>query len=89
MSKVAVYRWRLDPGLRQCLEEAARAEETSVARLLDRIARVWLAEQEAEQRRLHAEAAKWIGSISPGQGPCTRARIRERVRARLRENRKR
>jgi hypothetical protein len=91
MPKTVVYRWRLDPDLRRRLEKAARAEKTSVARLLDYVVRASLTkrEAEAEQRRIRAEAAKWIGSISRGQGPYTRERIRERVRARLMEKRKR
>jgi hypothetical protein len=79
--------------LKRRLEDAARAERTSVTRLLDHIVREWLAEREAkgeaEQRRIRAEAAKWIGSISLGEGPYTRECIRERVRSRLREKRKR
>jgi hypothetical protein len=92
MSKAVVYSWRLDPDLKQRLERAARAERTSVARLLDRIAREWLAkreaEEEAEQRRLHAEAAKWIGSISSGDRYRSQ-QVRERVRAKLMEKRRR
>jgi predicted DNA-binding protein len=91
MNKTEVYSWRLDPELKQRLESAARNEKTSVARLLDYIVREWLAkrevEDEAEQRRIRAEAAKWIGSISRGQGPHTRERIRGSVRARLMEKR--
>jgi hypothetical protein len=91
MRKIAVYKWRLDPDLKRRLEEAARAQKISIGRLLGRIAREWLerreAEDEAEQRRIRAEAAKWIGSISLGEGPYTRERIRERVRARLMEKR--
>ena len=60
MRKTAVYRWRLNPDLKQNLEAASRAEKISVGRLLDRIVREWLAKHEAEeeelQRRLHAEA---------------------------------
>ena len=86
MSRNAVYRWHLDPDLKRRLADAARAEGTSIARLLDHIVREWLAkreaEDEAEQRRIRAEAAKWIGSISLGDGPYTRERIRERVRQR-------
>ena len=95
MNKTEVYSWRLDPDLKQRLEQAARVEKTSVGGLLDRIARAWLGTQrpdedeDAVQRRLHAEAEKWIGSISLGEGPYTRERIRERVRGRLTEKRKR
>jgi len=86
MPKTVIYSWRLDPDLRQGLNEAARAERTSVARLLDRIVREWLAEQEAEdeakQRRIRAEAEKWIGSITSGDRYGSE-RVKERVRAKL------
>ena len=93
MSKTEVYSWRLDPDLKQRLEQAARVEKTSVGGLLDRIVRDWLGahrpddDDEALQRRLHAEAEAVIGTISLGEGPYTRQRIRERVRARLAEKR--
>ena len=95
MSKSQVYSWRLDPGLKRLLEEAARAEKTSVGGLLERIARNWLGrkrpgeDDEARQRRLQAQATKVIGTISLGEGPYTRERIRERVGTRLMERRKR
>jgi hypothetical protein len=82
MSKTAVYRWRLDPGLRQRLDEAARAEGIGVAHLLDRIARAWLAEEDEAEQRIRTEAAKWIGSIDSGDRFGSE-RVRERVRAKL------
>jgi len=86
MSKTEVYRWRLDPDLKQRLEILALAEKTSVGGLLDRIAREWLAKREADeealQRRLHAEAKKWIGSIGSGDRHRS-VQGRERVRAKL------
>src|SRR5262245_7770087 len=92
MGKTEVYSWRLDPDLRQRLREAARTEKISIGRLLDRIVREWLAKHEAEeealQRRLHAEARKWIGSINSGD-PYGSEQVKERVRARLMEKRKR
>src|SRR6185295_14797608 len=69
MDKIEVYSWRLDPELKQRLSAAARDEKTSIGGLLDRIAREWLQREPAEeddeamQRRIRAEAAKWIGSI--------------------------
>jgi hypothetical protein len=95
MDKTEVYSWRLDPDLKQRLGAAARGDKTSIGSLLDRIVREWLdthrpdEDDAALQRRLHAEAEEWIGSISLGEGPYTRERIRERVRARLAEKRKR
>ena len=86
MTKTEVYRWRLDADLRRRLEEAVRAEKTSVARLLNHAVREWLAkreaEDEAEQQRLRAEAAKWIGSINSGDRYDSE-RVKERVRAKL------
>ena len=95
MSKSEVYSWRLDPGLKSLLEEAARSEKTSVGGLLERIARDWLGgkrpseDEDARQRRLQAQAAKVIGTISLGEGPFTRKRIRERIDTRLTAKRKR
>jgi hypothetical protein len=91
MSKTEVYSWRLDPDLKQRLEAAAHEEKTSVGRLLERIARDWLGQQrrsedeeneEDLQRRLHAEAEKWIGSIRSGD-PHGSERVKERVRAKI------
>jgi hypothetical protein len=88
MSKTEVYSWRLDPDLKQRLEDAARAEKTSVGGLLDRIARDWLRRGAADendavlQQQLHAEAEKWIGSISSGD-PYGSEQVKERVRAKL------
>jgi hypothetical protein len=95
MSKTEVYSWRLDADLKQRLEAAARDEKTTIGGLLDRIAREWLdrhrpdEDEEALQRRLHAAAEEVIGTISVGEGPYTRQRIRERIRARLVEKRQR
>lgn len=86
MSKCEIYRWRLDPDLKQRLGIVARAKRTSVGGLLDRIAREWLAKREADeealQRRLHGEAEKWIGSIRSGDRYRS-VEVRERVRAKL------
>ncbi len=95
MAKTEVYSWRLDADLKRRLEEAARAEKTSVGGLLERIARTWLGtarldeDDEAEQRRLHAEIAKVIGTVPLGQGPYARERIRQAVRGRLMQKRRR
>ncbi|HWE21119.1 MAG TPA: hypothetical protein VG758_28800 [Hyphomicrobiaceae bacterium] len=101
MANFAVFRLRLHPDIKRCLKDAARAEKTSIGRPLDRIAREWLdrreAEDEAEQRRLHAEFLNVVGTISSvdatevalGKGPYTRQRIREHTPARLAEKRKR
>jgi hypothetical protein len=88
MSKTEVYSWRLDPDLKQRLEAAAHEEKTSVGRLLERIARDWLGsrgakDREAMERRIRAEAAKWIGSIR-GRDPTRSSRAKEIVRRRVR-----
>jgi predicted transcriptional regulator len=90
MSKTEVYSWRLDPDLKRRLEAVAHEEKTSIGALLDRIARDWLGrrasqeDEEALQRRLHAEAAKWIGSIR-GDDPTRSERVKEIVRERVRK----
>jgi hypothetical protein len=95
MSKTEVYSWRVDADLKQRLEDAAREERVSVGRLLERMARDWLGhkrlgESEEElQRRLHAEAEKYIGTLSLGEGPYTRDRIRRKVRENLKAKRAR
>jgi hypothetical protein len=89
MNKTEVYSWRLEPDLKQRLETAARAERTSLGGLLDRITRDWLAmrrldeDEEAMERRIRAEAAKWIGSIR-GSDPTRSLRAKEIVRERIR-----
>ena len=63
-----------------------------MADILDRIAKEWLeaqrkgrADDEAEQRRLHALARKYIGCISGGD-PNRSARVSEIVGRRVRES---
>ncbi len=87
MSKTAVYSWRLSPELKIALAEAARKNRQSIADLLERIAEEWLArasspEDEKAQRRLHAEAARYFGTIDGGD-PERATSARQRVRARL------
>ncbi len=71
MAKTEVYSWRLTPEKKAALEAEARAEGKTVAQVLDSLAEDWLAsrrseDDEAEQRRLHREAAKALGTISGG-----------------------
>lgn len=95
MSKTEVYSWRLEPRLKERLEDAAREEHVSMGRLLERIALDWLGRnrggesEEALQLRLHAEAEKWVGSIPISEGPYTRQRIRQKIRNQLVEKRAR
>ncbi len=91
MAKTEVYSWRVDPQIKMALEAEARRQRRSVADVLDMIAKEWLAsrkaddwQDDAEQARLHAAAAKWIGSISGGD-PHRSQKVRETVRKRLRE----
>ena len=94
MTKTEVYSWRVDPDLKQRLESAARDEKTSIGGLLERIAREWLGrhrsgeDDEEQQRRLHAEARKWIGSISSGD-PYGSEQVKERVRKYIQEKHRR
>ena len=85
--KSEVYSWRLAPDLKGDLEEAARRERVSLARLLERIAREWLKtrptaaeDDEAEQARLRAVAMQFAGTIrggDPDRGAEAGKRVRE------------
>lgn len=71
MAKTEVYSWRLAPEKKRALERRARAHGQTVAELLDRLTEDLLASRdesdEAEQRRLHALAAKFVGTICGGE----------------------
>jgi hypothetical protein len=88
MSKTEVYSWRVDSDLKQRLEAEAHVEKTSVGALLDRIVREWFGrgpreeDDEALQRRLHAEFLKVVGTINSGD-PYGSEKVKERVRAKL------
>jgi len=90
MSKTEVYSWRVSPELKAKLEEAARDEKTSLAQLLEKIARQWLArarredDDEQEQRRLHREAALHIGAMH-GRDPRRAQEARQRIRDKLKK----
>jgi hypothetical protein len=91
MAKTEVYSWRVDPQVKMALEHEARAQRKSVAQVLDTIAKQWLdkrkrqnGDDEAEQARLHAAAAKCFGTISGGDLHRSE-KVRETVRERLRE----
>ncbi len=91
MAKTEVYSWRVDPQIKMALEAEARSQGTTLAEVLDRIAKQWLearkqqnSDDEAEQARLHAAAAKCIGTISGGD-PHRSEKVSETVRKRLRE----
>jgi hypothetical protein len=91
MSKSEVYSWRLSPELKAALEAAARAERTSVAELLQRLAEEWLSrlnagpDDEERQRRLHAAAARCFGKLAGGDPDLARdasRRVRETLEKR-------
>jgi hypothetical protein len=91
MAKTEVYSWRLDPEIKIALESEARSEGMTMAEMLDRMAKQWLetrnqrnGDNEAEQARLHAAAAKCMGTISGGD-PFASEKVREVVRKRIRE----
>lgn len=85
--KTEVYSWRVSTELKTGLEREAKQRKVSLSAVLDLAARDWLAknradEDEEEQRRLHAAAAKSFGTIS-GPGGRRSERVRELVRERL------
>jgi hypothetical protein len=85
--KSEVYSWRVSPVLKASLEDAARRERSSVAKLLEKIVQDHLRERGAasddeEQQRLHARARRFLGAIS-GNDPTRSSRVSELVRARL------
>ena len=91
MAKTEVYSWRVDPQIKMALEAEARLQGTTLAEVLDRIAKQWLetrkqqnGDDEAEQARLHAAAAKCFGTLSMGD-PHGSEKVRETVRKRLKE----
>ena len=91
MAKTEVYSWRLDPKTKMALESEARSEGMTLAEVLDRLAKQWLelrkqqnGDDEAEQARLHAAAAKCFGTLFMGD-PHGSEKVRETVRKRLQE----
>lgn len=70
MSKTEVYSWRVSPELKERLEDAARAEDMSLAGLLEQISLEWLEDHaqvdEEEQRRLHEAAQACFGMLVGG-----------------------
>jgi len=90
MPKSDVYSWRLSPETRATLEEVARRENTTIAGLLERMVQAWSAERRtdsrAEQARLHARAARVIGSIAGGNRGRSES-VRKTVRDRLNRRR--
>ena len=90
MNKSEVYSWRMSPELKAKLEEAARDEQTSLAQLLEKIAREWLTlarpngDDEQEQQRLQEQAASYIGKMQ-GRDPQRAQEASQRVREKLKK----
>ena len=72
--KTQVYSWRMSRELKSDLERAARLRNLRLVSVLEQAAREWLAknaqdvESDEEQQRLHAAAARCIGTIN-GRNP--------------------
>jgi hypothetical protein len=92
MAKNEVYSWRLSAETKSALEETARRNRSSVAKLLDQIVNDWLAQQrrlndeETEQQRLHKAALQVIGTIQ-GDNPDRATNAKALLRARLAKRR--
>lgn len=90
MAKTEVYSWRLDRNVKMGLEEQARRKGMTLAEFLDRTALHLIEEgrrkhdDDAEQERLHAGAAKCFGTLSGG-GPNDSENVRALVRKNLKE----
>jgi hypothetical protein len=87
--KTDVYSWRVSRARKAALEEAARAERTSVADVLDRATDEWMRSRqlrvgadEIEQARLRQAAMRFVGALD-GSDPDRSRLARVRVRARL------
>ena len=87
--KTEIYSWRVSPELKSGLEREARRRKLSLSAVLDLAANEWLnksdsgSESAEEQRRLHASAARVIGSLAgsdPTRSQTARHSIRERLR---------
>lgn len=70
MPETEVYRWRLSSRLKSELEEAARAEQKSLAKLLEEVTEEWLerfrgsnVDDAERQRILHEAALKYAGTL--------------------------
>ena len=93
MRKTEVYSWRVAFDLKQSLEEAAKAEEISLAQLLERIVLDWLAHrsqpsdrEEVLQQQLQQSAAQAFGTIHSGD-PYRSEEVSQRIKSKLKERR--
>ena len=94
MRNSEIYSWRLDTALKEALERAARANNTSVADLLRTIVSDWLAsnptpgEDAESQFRMRNQALRCAGTIRGGD-PDRAEQASSRVRAALEARRAR
>jgi hypothetical protein len=89
MGKSEVYSWRLSPRLKAELEEAASAEQKSVAQLLEQLAEDWLersrdrgGDDRDRQQRIREAATKSVGAIcgdDTGRAEDARFEVRSRL----------
>src|SRR5262249_16790833 len=83
--KTEVYSWRVSSEIKERLEREAKRRKTAVAALLIDASRRSLSQSgaeeadEAEQRRLHAAASRYVGKLEIGLGPYDNARVRTLV----------
>jgi hypothetical protein len=87
--KTDVYSWRLSPHLKSELEEAAHAEQKSMAELLEQIAVEWLersrrknGDEVERQRRLREAVLACVGTIDggrPDRAENAKAEVRSRI----------
>lgn len=89
--KTEVYSWRISAQRKAALENEARREGTSLAKLLEDITANWLEQQrksrngdEAEQAAIRKRAAPAIGSITSGD-PSRSSQASKLVRKMLEE----
>ena len=87
MANNELYSWRLDTALKEALERAARADNTSVANLLRTIVTDWLSSNAApadaeSQLRMRKQALSVAGTIHGGD-PDRAEQASSRVRAAL------
>jgi hypothetical protein len=89
--KTEVYSWRVSTELKSGLERAARRRKISVSKALDLAVEEWLkngakdVDDALEQKRLHAAAAKAIGTIAgtnPGRAENAAQIVRQLIRQR-------
>jgi hypothetical protein len=92
--KTVVYSWRVAPGLKSQLEDAARQEGRSMAELLDTIVTAHLsaagrarADEADYQSALHRRVAALAGCVQsgkPDRGAAAGALVRQRLHDRRR-----